>query len=159
VTPIVGDANQRPAVSRNDDVRTCTENSVDRAALEAELAQVGSAQYRFGLLKSLREHRLHATIFPITCPGRRFAATAIVVMSSSPLHDQPAWLSFARHTARPIPIAGAKRAFDSSSRVTAPVRDLGNRVLLLERKPRRQRAEPAAGTSEGLASLRNWIVR
>src|SRR5262245_48689408 len=67
VTPIVGDANQRPAVTRNDDVRTCTENSVDRAALEAELAQVGPAQYSFGLLKSLGEHRLHATIFPVTC--------------------------------------------------------------------------------------------
>src|SRR5262249_2084860 len=78
VAPIVSDANQRPAVSRNDDVRTCSENSVDGAALEAELAQVGSTQYCLRLLESLRERRLHAASFSITCWSRRFAKEARV---------------------------------------------------------------------------------
>ena len=68
-------------------------------------------------------------------------------------------MSFAHNTPGLIPIAGAECAFHSNSRVAAPIRDVANRVLLLEREPCRQRAEPAAGTTEGFAALLHWIVR
>src|SRR5262249_54058781 len=76
----------------------------------------------------------------------------------SPLHDQPACMSFTSDAARPTPVTGVECTLDSGSRIPAPVRDLAYRVFLLQREPRRKRAEPAAGPSEGPAALRNWIV-
>src|SRR5436190_9859853 len=68
-------------------------------------------------------------------------------------------MPFAHNTPGLIPITGAECAFHGNSRVAAPIRDVPYRVLLLEREPCRQRAEPAAGTTEGFAALLNWIVR
>jgi hypothetical protein len=59
---------------------------------------------------------------------------------------------------RTVPEPSTKRSLDSISRVSAAIRDLTNCILLLERKPRRQRPKPATGTSERRTTSCGWIV-
>jgi hypothetical protein len=52
-----------------------------------------------------------------------------------------------------VPEPRAKRTLDCGDRVAAPRRNLPHSVLLLEREPRRERAEPLTRTSESLAPV------
>jgi hypothetical protein len=53
-----------------------------------------------------------------------------------------------------LPVARPEGALDGFSRITAPIGKAANGVFLLERKPRRQRAKPPAGSRERGASDR-----
>ncbi len=61
---VVGDLHARPAVPGPDDDRERTEDSVDGAPLEAELAQIGAGEQRVGVTQPLRKRVCPQCTYP-----------------------------------------------------------------------------------------------